>query len=128
MSYFQGFEVYQYWYRSRVFYSLNEILFTFRISCSETNAKGQQNIVLNVNSTSSMKDNIIQVFGDKEAKSLVPILWKEKMSLTEDEVRQSNLSQRQDQSVFPKFGISGFVSSCEHGKVTIAFIHILWQY
>jgi hypothetical protein len=64
-----------------------------------------------------MKDNIIQVFGENQSKSLVPISWNETTSLTEEEIQQSNLSQKQVESMFPKFGVSGFVSSCEHGKV-----------
>jgi len=69
-----------------------------------------------------MKENIVQVFGEKESKSLVEVKWDENMTLTEEEIMQSNSSSRLDQNLLSKFKIAGFISSCEHGKVS--FVNI----
>lgn len=87
-----------------------------RIVCYDTNSKGKRVQVMSSNGNSSMKENIVDIFGTKQVQSLQQISWDETKELTEEDLAHFNLFPKVNIKDLPKFKISGFVSSCIHGQ------------
>ncbi|XP_055629614.1 mismatch repair endonuclease PMS2 [Toxorhynchites rutilus septentrionalis] len=94
-----------------------------RIVCTNQNKKGAKTVVMNTQGKGSVLDNIITVFGSKQAAELIELKpaisssgkimdlnesdFDDSLSLTQEEVDNLNLS---------RYTIDGYVSSCDHGS------------
>lgn len=93
-----------------------------RIICSNVNEKGVKSVVVSTNG-GTMQENILNIFGTKQAADLIPISTTNGNSLDDGldttEIREE-LTQLKENGLeglnLDKIKLSGLVSSCEHGK------------
>lgn len=92
-----------------------------RIICSNVNEKGVKSVVISTNGGNTMQENILNIFGTKQANDLVQIKSTDSAddSLNTTEI-QEELTQLEEKGFnrlnINKIKLVGWVSSCEHGK------------
>ncbi|XP_076305601.1 mismatch repair endonuclease PMS2 [Tachypleus tridentatus] len=82
-----------------------------RITCINQTKKGKKTVVLSTQGSSTVRENIVNVFGAKQAASLLGF---QQVKPSEEVQEEYSLSSSSMSSALP-FRLEGYVSSCQHG-------------
>ncbi|XP_064627462.1 mismatch repair endonuclease PMS2-like [Lineus longissimus] len=84
-----------------------------RITCTNQVGKGKKTTIASVNGNKLVRENITNIFGPKQQSSIIEF---QQYKPTEDVCSDLGVKITSDQQLACPFQISGFVSSCQHGK------------
>ncbi|XP_039735717.1 mismatch repair endonuclease PMS2 isoform X2 [Pteropus medius] len=94
----------------QVFHAYCIISVGVRVSCTNQVAQGKRQLVVGTSGSSSIKENIGSVFGQKQLQSLIPFV---QLPPSDSVCEEFGLSC--SDSLHNLFCISGFISHCTHG-------------
>ena len=86
-----------------------------RITCTNVTQNGKRNVVLNAGGHANIQDNICEVFGASQNGSIQEINWRNREPFSEI-MADFNLTEKNCSNMLKMFSLTGFISTCEHGK------------
>ena len=86
-----------------------------RIICTNVTQNGKRNVVLNAGGHASIQDNICEVYGAALTRSIHEINWSNREPCSEI-MADFNLAETNCIEMMKMFTLTGFISTCEHGK------------
>ena len=85
-----------------------------RITCLNTTEKGKKSTIVSTGGHNE-QSQICEIFGASQNTSLQKIMWKDRKPF-EDILTDFYLTERNCSNFFTIYSLTGFISSCEHGK------------
>ena len=85
-----------------------------RITCINTTEKGKKSTIVSTGGHNE-QSQICEIFGASQNSSLQKIVWKDRKPF-EDILTDFYLTERNCSNFFTMYTLTGFISSCEHGK------------
>ncbi|XP_063961357.1 mismatch repair endonuclease PMS2-like [Lytechinus pictus] len=82
-----------------------------KLTCSNQTDKGKKSLVVSTNGTSTMRENVANVFGSKQLQSLLEF---DQCKPTPELCEEYGIKPERIEKI--PFSLSGFVSKCDHGQ------------